>query len=250
MHRVVVWLAALLILASCDRSSIRHFLHRLRTKSRTPMDAVTPLMKDQDRHQQFLEQAKEGGIDVLFLGDSITDWWPKLGEESWRRLVDYKPANFGVSGDRTEHLLWRITHGELEGINPKVVVILIGTNNIGNFEDERPEWIASGIKQIVATVHERLPAARVLLLGIFPRDGKESAGRKIAREVNEVVRGLDDGDKTRFLDIGESFLDRDGNILPDVIPDQLHLVAKGYEIWLEKMTPLLSEMMRGKIDKQ
>jgi beta-glucosidase len=214
------------------------------------MDALTPMMKDEDRHRQFLERIKQGGIDVLFLGDSITDWWPTVGEESWSRLARYNPTNFGVSGDRTEHLLWRITHGELEGIDPKAVVILIGTNNIGNFEDERPEWIADGIRQIVATVRERLPNAKVLLFGIFPRDGKDTAQRRAVRAVNDLICRLDDGDKTRFVDIGESFLDADGNIAPDLMPDQLHLSAKGYEIWFHKIAPLLAEMFQHKIGHQ
>lgn len=209
------------------------------------MNALTPMMKDEDRHRQFLERIKQGGIDVLFLGDSLTDRWPTVGEKSWSRLTRYNPANFGVSGDRTEHLLWRITNGELEGIDPKVVVILIGTNNIGNFEDERPEWIAGGIKQIVATVHERLPNAKVLLLGIFPRDEKDTLQRQAVRTVNDLIRGLENGDKTRFADIGDGFLDRDGNIPPDTMPDQLHLTAKGYEIWYEKFAPLLAEMFGG-----
>lgn len=246
MQRVLVCAAALLLFTSCDRASIRHFLHR--TKARTAADAVSPVVKDQDRHQQFLERIKQGEIDVLFLGDSITEWWATIGEKSWSRLANYKPANFGIANDRTEHLLWRITRGELEGIDPKVVVILIGTNNVGHFEDERPEWTVGGIRQIVATVHERLPNAKVILLAIFPRDGKESPRRRAVREVNNLIRGLDDGDKTRFLDIGESFLDVDGNIPPDIMPDQLHLTAKGYEIWFEKITPLLNEMISDKID--
>jgi lysophospholipase L1-like esterase len=248
MRRICVCVAALLVFASCDRGAVRHFLHRLKTKPRTQMDALTPMMKDEDRHRQFLDRIKQGGIDVLFLGDSITDWWPTVGEKSWSRLAHYNPANFGVSGDRTEHLLWRITHGELEGIDPKVVMILIGTNNIGNFEDERPEWIAGGIRQIVATVRERLPNAKVLLLGIFPRDGRDTGQRQAVRTVNDLIRGLDDGDKTRFVDIGESFLDADGNIPPDIMPDQLHLSAKGYEIWNEKIAPLLAKLFQSAIE--
>jgi beta-glucosidase len=249
MQRVVLCIVALLAFASCDRSSVRHFLHRLKTKPRTQMDSVTPVMKDQDRHQQFLDRIKQGEIDVLFLGDSITDYWPRDGQESWVRFADYKPANFGVSGDRTEHLLWRINNGELDGIDPKVVVLLIGTNNIGNFEDERPDWIAAGINQVVSTVREHLPHAKVILLGIFPRDGKESPQRKAVGEVNAQLRTLNDGDKVHFLDIGEGFLDAEGNIQSDLMPDQLHLSAKGYEMWFEKTEPLLRELWPGKIDK-
>ena len=247
MQRVLVCAAAFLVFAGCDRAEVRHQLHRWKTKARTAADAITPVVKDQDRHQQFLERIKQGEIDVLFLGDSITDWWPTIGQESWSRLANNKPANFGVANDRTEHLLWRITHGELDGIAPKVVVILIGTNNVGQLADERPEWIAGGIRQIVATVHEKLPNAKVILHAIFPRDGKESPTRIAVRDVNNLIRDLDDGNKTRFLDLGESFLDADGNIPPDIMPDGLHLTAKGYEIWFEKISPLLNEITSQQI---
>jgi lysophospholipase L1-like esterase len=215
----------------------------VRAKRRTPADAATPIMKDPERHQQFLNRINEGNIGLLFLGDSLTDWWPTQGERSWIRLANYEPASFGVAGDRTEHLLWRITHGELEGINPKVTVVLIGTNNIGNFEDEKPESIAKAIRQIVLIIHQRLPSTRVLLIGILPRGDKNSIERKKARDVNNQIRNLEDHDKTRYLDLTSAFLDIDGNIPAAVMPDQLHLTAEGYEIWLREMEPLLKEMM-------
>jgi lysophospholipase L1-like esterase len=248
MRRIFVYAAALMILSSCDRAGVRHFLHRLRAKSRVAADATSPMIKDPERHLQFLERIRQGDIGVVFLGDSITDWWPAQGGASWARLMKYKPANFGVSGDRTEHLLWRISNGELEGIDPKVVVVLIGTNNIGYFEDERPEWVARGIRQIVSTIHERLPKTKILLLGIFPRGEKNSPERKTVRAVNSLIAGLGDENKIRFLDIGANFLDADGNIPADVMPDRVHLTAKGYEIWFEKMEPILREMTGGPAD--
>lgn len=234
----------LFFLAALIGNSSGSSLQDAPTKPRTSADAVTPTMKDPDWHDQFLHRIKEGKIGLLFLGDSITYWWPKQGELSWARLAGYVPASFGVPGDRTEHLLWRITHGELEEINPKVAVVLIGTNNIGAFADERPEWIAESIRQIVLTIHERLPSTRVLLIGILPRGDKNSTERKKAREVNDQIRNLEDHDKTRYLDLTSALLDSDGNIPTDIMPDQLHLTARGYEIWLREMEPLLKEMMR------
>jgi lysophospholipase L1-like esterase len=240
-----VWITAMFFaFPRCDRASLRRFFCRDHSQARTPADAVTPVMKDPYRHQEFLDRIKRGEVDLLFLGDSLTDLWPQTGERSWLKFANYKPADFGVSADRTEHLLWRITNGELNGINPKVVVILIGTNNVGQLEDERPEWVAKGIKQIVTEVRGRLPQSKVLLLGIFPRDGKEARERTKIREVNDQIRNLDEGTSIRFLDIGDSFLDRDGNIPSGIMPDQLHLTDRGYEIWFEKMRPLLDEMMR------
>lgn len=249
MYRAVACATAILLLTGCDRASIRNFLHRLKTKPRHASDAITAVAKDQDRHDQFVARARRGDITVLFLGDSLTEWFATIGEESWNQLAEYRPVNFGVSGDRTENLLWRITHGELDGIDPKVVVILVGTNNIGQFEDERPEWIAAGIKQILVVVHEKLPNTKVLLFGIFPRDGKGSRGRQVARDVNELLRGVTD-DRTRFVDISHSFLDPEGNISSEIMPDQLHLTARGYEIWLRELEPILRELTQEKIESR
>ena len=109
------------------------------------------------RHAQFLNRIKDGRLDLLFLGDSITDNWPRIGESSWMKLAPYNPADFGISGERTEDVLWRITNGELDGIAPKVTVLMIGTNNIGQHKDEKPEWTVAGIRKVVATIHEKLP---------------------------------------------------------------------------------------------
>ncbi len=213
---------------------------------RTPESALTPAIKDPNRHTEFLYRITQGPADLLLLGDSITDAWPHRGEWSWLKLAHWNPANFGVSGDRTEHLLWRITNGELDGIHPKVTVIMIGTNNIGHFRDEKPEWTAAGVKKIVETVHEKLPATKVLLLGVFPRDGKGSSSREAVAKINQSIAALDDAKQTRFLDIGAQFLDAQGEIPPDVMPDGLHPSPKGYDIWFSAMQPLLDEMMTGK----
>ena len=243
MGRAFALAAALVLLSGCGRADVRHFLHRLRATPRFATDATNPMMKDPERHQQFLERFKQGNIDVAFYGDSITDWWPAQGGSSWARLAKYNPANFGVAADRTEHLLWRLSNGELEGFEPKIAVVLIGTNNIGYFEDERPEWVAEGVKKVVSTIHERVPRAKVLLLGIFPRGEKESAARRTVHEVNRLLAPMDDGTTTRFLDLGDRFLAADGSIPAEVMPDQVHLSAKGYEIWFENLEPVLQEML-------
>ena len=213
-------------------------------KPRTEVDAVTPAVKDPHRHAKFLERIKQGEIELLFLGDSITDGWPRSGERSWLNFAAYKPANFGIGGDRTEHLLWRITNGELDGIRPKVAVLMIGTNNIGHFADEKPEWAANGVKKILETIHSKLPETKVLLLGVFPRGTPDSAQRKSVEEINRLIANFADDRKTHFLDIGKSFLDQEGNIPADVMPDKLHPNAKGYDIWHRAMRPVLDEMMR------
>jgi lysophospholipase L1-like esterase len=213
---------------------------------RTPLTAVTPTDKPRNprRHAEFLYRITQGNIGLLFLGDSITDGWPRHGEWSWLKFAPYQPADFGVSGERTEDVLWRIMNGELDGIDPKVVILMIGTNNLGQCRDEKSEWTAAGIEKIVETIHQKLPHTKVLLLGVFPRGAKNDPFRAKIAEMNKTISKLDDGKSTRFLDIGNAFLDANGNIPIDVMPDGLHPNAHGYDLWYAAMNPLLTEMLK------
>ena len=222
-------------------------------KPRTPQDAVTPQVKTPNtpgfirRHEEFLKRKAQGPIDLLFIGDSITDFWPKRGADSWKKFEEqYHPADFGISGDRTEHVLWRLENGEIDNItpNPKVVVIMIGTNNIGHFKDETPEWAAAGVTKIVQTVRGKLPDSKILLLGVFPRDTKDSDNRKKVQQINAIISKLDDGKQIRYLDIGDKFLDQNGEIPKAIMPDKLHPTTQGYDIWYGAMQPMLDEMMK------
>ena len=198
------------------------------------------------KHEGFLARGKAGPIGVLFLGDSITDFWPKARDVWQQHYGADDPANFGISGDRTQHVLWRIDHGELDGIHPKVVVLMIGTNNIG----DTAAHIAKGDEKIVAEIHQKLPDAKLLLLGIFPRganpaDHNVAAMREKIKQVNADLAKLDDGKQTRYLDIGDKFLAPDGTLPKDVMPDALHPNVKGYTIWADAMQPLLDEMLKA-----
>jgi len=212
---------------------------------RTPVDAITPAMKDQQRHADFLFRKTEGEIGLLFLGDSITDFWPRRGESSWLKLAPYKPANFGISGDRTEHLLWRISNGELDGLNPKVTVLMIGTNNVGLPTNDTVEWGAAGVKKVLEAIREKLPQTKILLLGVMPRGATaDDPQRQKNAALNKIIAGLDDGKQTRYLDISNGFLDANGNLPKETIPDGVHPNAHGYDIWYDAMHPLLEELMR------
>jgi lysophospholipase L1-like esterase len=204
--------------------------------------ATTPINRDIGRHKQFLEIAKKGGVEVLFLGDSITQGWEgKAAKVVWdKNFGALKAANFGIGGDQTGHVLWRLTEGkELEGITPKVAVLMIGTNNSGRDSAEQ-------ITLIVKTIQEKTPKTKVLLLGVFPRG--EKAGTPIREKlakINTIVSKLDDGGKTvKYLDIGDKFLQKDGTLTKEIMPDYLHLSGKGYEIWAEAITPTLTEMLK------
>lgn len=211
---------------------------------RTPESAVTPAIKGQNRHEEFLARLKEGPIDLLFVGDSITDFWPRRGEYTWLQFARYNPANFGISGDRTENVLWRMLNGELEGISPKLVVMMIGTNNVGQCPDEKPEWAAEGVKKLVETLRQKLPNSKLLLLAVFPRGSKDSVLRQKVAAINKALPALADGRQVVYLDIGDKFLGADGEIPADVMPDKLHPSPKGYGIWYAAVAPTIAELMK------
>jgi lysophospholipase L1-like esterase len=198
-------------------------------------------------HEAFLKRGKAGKIGVLFLGDSITEGWNTKGKEVWTKTYandTYNAANFGIGGDRTQHVLWRMDNGELDGIHPKVVVLMIGTNNT-NGNEYTAEQIARADIKIVNELHQKLPDTKVLVLGIFPRGNLPTdAHRAKIKAINAELAKLDDGKTTRYLDIGDKFLTADGTLTKDMMSDYLHPGAKGYQIWADAMQPLLNEMMK------
>ena len=197
-------------------------------------------------HEANLRRAREGGIDLLFLGDSITQGWQSAGRAVWEpRLAPFKAANFGISGDSTRQLLYRIEHGEVEGLRPKVVVLMIGTNNLyGDFNAGTDSEVVKGIRAVVGQLRERLPGSRLLLLGILPRENRHF-GQRIAN-INAALRELDDGMGLRFLDLTPHFQVAPGRVVEELYePDTVHLRAAGYEVWADAMKGLLDGMMRG-----
>lgn len=197
----------------------------------------------EESHKKFNQIAQEGKAQLVFLGDSITAGWARQPEIWNKAFGDYQPANFGIGGDRTQHVLWRITNGELEGIKPKAVVLMIGTNNSAS---DPAEGIASGITKIVQTIRQKQPQAKILLLAVFPRGEKaeNNAQRDKLKKVNATISKLDDGQHIFYLDIGDKFLESDGSLSKEIMPDYLHLSAKGYQIWADAISPKLAELMK------
>ncbi len=197
------------------------------------------------RHERKLEDAKQGA-DIVFLGDSITQNWEAAGKDVWREHFSAKRAlNLGFGGDSTQHVLWRLAHGELDGVNPKVVVLHIGTNNARHSE-ATPEQIAEGIRAVIEAVHAKAPGALVLLHAIFPRGADANdPWRKRCDAINKHLPALADGQRVRFFDIGAKFANADGTISKDIMPDLLHLSAKGYEIWADELEPKLNALLRA-----
>ncbi len=192
-------------------------------------------------HERFVGIAKEGKTDLLFLGDSITAGWGGKKEIWDKAFGAYRPANFGIGGDRTQHVLWRITNGELDGIKPKAAVLMIGTNNSGT---DPAEGIAAGVTKIVQAIRTKLPETKILLLAVFPRGEKANPQREKLKQVNAIIAKLDDGKNVFYLDIGEKFLQPDGTLTKEIMPDFLHLSTKGYQIWADAITPKLETLMK------
>lgn len=215
--------------------------------------AIQPVPRDAawvKRHEGFLEIAKAGDIDVLFLGDSITDGWRTTGKFLWNEhFAPLKAANFGIGGDRTQHVLWRIQEGELDGIHPRVVVLMIGTNNTGLERDKVtrrntvPETI-EGVTAVVKAIRAKLPETKILFLAIFPRDEKDSPQRTEVNQVNAAIAKLDDGQFVRYLDIGQKFLWPDGTLPKSIMPDLLHPNEVGYAIWAAAIKEPLTALLK------
>ena len=219
-------------------------LSAIPTEPRTPESAVNPVEKS--RHTDFMKQIKaaHGDFDFVLVGDSITDGWPKKGADSYARFTPWKQLDLGVSGETTEEVLWRLLNGELDNIHPKVIMIMIGTNNIGHYGDEKPEWVAAGIKKIIETVRAKQPQAKILLLAIFPRAATSKDSLRLKNEqVNAMLPALADGKNVFFMDIGPKFLDPQGNLSKEIMPDLLHPNDQGYRIWIEAVRPKLEELM-------
>jgi lysophospholipase L1-like esterase len=196
-------------------------------------------------HESFVEIAKKGEAQVVFLGDSITAGWGRQAAIFDKEFGQYKAANFGIGGDRTQHVLWRVENGEFEGLKPKAVVLMIGTNNSGVAENS-PEQIAAGIKHTIAAIHQRSPNTKVLLLAIFPRGATEAnnPGRAKNKTVNALLAKFDDGQKVHYLDIGAKFLTADGTLEKSVMPDLLHLNAVSYQIWADAIRAPLAALVK------
>ena len=208
---------------------------------------VTPVPRDakwMQRHDQINARAVPGAVDLIFIGDSITQGWEGAGRQAWEKFYGGRKAmNAGIGGDRTQHVLWRLDNGNVKGITPKVAVVMIGTNNAKGNE---PAETAAGIEAVVRSLRQKLPGTKVILLGVFPRGAtSDDPLRKKNMAVNEIVAKLDDGKDVFYLDIGPKFLAADGTLSKEIMPDLLHLSPRGYEIWAEAIEPKLKVLLGG-----
>lgn len=198
------------------------------------------------RHDTVNKRLKKGHVDLLFVGDSITQGWEGQGRKVWNEYyAKRKAVNMGFSGDRTEHVLWRLDNSDFRRISPKLAVVMIGTNN-SNGDEYTAEQIADGIIAICERLRCKLPKTRILLLAIFPRNHEPSAQRQKNAEASLLASKIADGEMIHYLDIGSSFLSEDGLLSKDIMQDYLHPNKTGYKIWAEAMEPKVAELMGEK----
>lgn len=197
------------------------------------------------RHYEKMETLKANPPAVVFLGDSITHIWDSTGRPAFEANftnAPYRAISLGFSGDRTEHVIWRINHGELDGYQAKAVVLMIGTNNTGHFpiEKEKPEDTIRGIRRVVALIREKQPQATIILHAIFPRGADSKDPFRLRNDVvNREIRQLADGKDILWCDISSEFVDKDGNLPKELFPDLLHPSATGYEKWAAAVKPYI-----------
>jgi lysophospholipase L1-like esterase len=218
------------------------------TPPRPVNTAIAPSLSAQfqQKHQDNLKVAAAGDAELLLMGDSITDFWrSEQGRFAGKAVLDkyfghWKIANFGIAGDTTQGVLYRLKNGEGKGFSPRAVMLMIGTNNTGrNTAGE----IAEGIGAVVLQLRRDFPQAKILLLAVFPRGAADDPVRETIADINRRIAKLHDGTNVHYLDIGAKFLDAQGNIPNDVMSDALHPSTKGYEIWAEAVREPLTRLM-------
>ena len=239
-----------------DRSNLSSFLgwaNRLLHHTPPERAADQPVMRN-DRnshlaHTQLLAKAHQGGIDVYFVGDSITRRWGATDYPdflaSWtKNFHGWNAANFGWGADKTQNILWRLENGELDGVNPKVVVILAGTNNVGKEpgDEAKVADVTQGLKALVELCRKKAPEATIVLTAIFPRNDNPAVVPTINR-INANLAGFADGKSVRFLNLNASLADAAGTLVPGVTVDQVHPSLTGYQIWADALRPILTELL-------
>ena len=242
-------LGLVLICTGCAQTQINFTEEKIKEKPLSilaePQTALWSKKWWMPRHEEKLAlKEKMGKVDLVFLGDSITHAWDNTGKEVWDNYYGKRNAlNIGFSGDRTEHVLWRLNNGAVDDINPKLLVLMIGTNNTGHRQD-KPEDTAEGIKTILTTLKKKLPDTKVLLLAIFPRGAtKDDHLRKTNDDINSIIKNYHDGRQVHYLDINHMFLDENGVLSKQIMADLLHPNKDQYLVWAKTIEPSINQLI-------
>jgi lysophospholipase L1-like esterase len=200
-------------------------------------------------HAELVDKARRGRIDVFFVGDSITRRWGALDYPeflaNWtQNFHGWNAANFGWGADYTQHILWRLENGELDGVSPRIIVVQAGTNNVGTVpgDDAKVADIVRGIKAILDVCRAKAPAATLVLTGIFPRNDSPAVLPEIAR-INAQIARFADGRTIQYVDVNERLADRNGTLFDGMSTDKLHLTLKGYQVWADALKPIFTEIL-------
>lgn len=236
---------------AATRALLQKYPELLEVRPPQPNSAIIPALSPQFRakHEANLAVARQGDAELLLMGDSITDFWRNAeGPFAGKPVLDkhfgqWKIANFGIAGDTTQGVLYRLQNGEGQGFSPRAIMLMIGTNNTAR--NTAPE-IAEGIGAVVLKLRQSFPQAKILLLAVFPRGRPNDPARDTIAEINRRIAKLDDGRNVYYMDIGPKFLDASGAIPNDVMSDLLHPGPKGYEIWAEAVKEPLTALMSGR----
>jgi len=215
--------------------------------------ATVPLPRNdknsQLAHEQLVEKAKKGGVDIYFEGDSITRRWGATDYPdflaNWKKnFYGWNAGDFGWGADSTQHILWRIENHELDGVHPKVIVLLAGTNNVGRqpASDEKIDDIAKGIKKLIDTFQQKAPEATIILTAIFPRNDNIAVVPSINR-INDKISKFADGKRVRYININDKLADKNGVLYKGMTMDKLHPTVVGYQIWADALKPIFTELL-------
>ncbi|MBA5869047.1 MAG: acetylglucosamine-6-sulfatase [Nitrospira sp. CR2.1] len=232
---------------TCSLALLLLSLHSIAADAQS-LKAETPAPQRQawwtERHDRTVSRLHQGQVDLLFIGDSITQGWEEDGRPVWDRYYAHRRAvNLGFNSDQTENVLWRLQHGELDGITPKLAIVMIGTNN-ATIREDPPEHTAVGIQAILTTLRMSLPETKILLLAIFPRSASaDDPLRRVNDAVNERLSTFADQRRVFFLNLNRRFLDGGGRLSPEIMPDLLHPSALGYRLWAEGMEALVKQLL-------
>ena len=244
---VALWLIQAAAIVGSGQVPAKQFESATKPVPRSDKNSMTA-------HEELLQKARQGKIDIYFEGDSITRRWGTSDEqykpflENWKQnFFGWNAADFGWGGDKVQHILWRLNNGELDNVNPKIIVLLAGTNNVGKEspekDDPRAADITQGIEQVLKVMRKKAPNATIILMGILPRNDN-MAVMPIINEVNRRIATFADGKKIRYLNINDKLADKDGKLFEGMTnSDMLHLDVKAYQVWADALKPIFTEIL-------
>lgn len=255
--KLSTWLIALTITVTASTATLKAQVNapaapeKEATKSLSPSSTPAPRNDPwwENRHANQVKNAntKAAECELVFIGDSITQSWEDAGKKTWdKHFAQWNALNLGISGDHTQHVLWRLQNGAFpDALQPKVAVVMIGTNNSGHGNGQPAHETADGVRLIVDEIHARSPETKILLNAVFARGANSTDEKRLLNDgINKIISKLGERSYVYYQDINDQFLDEKGNLIKSIVPDLLHPNSKGYEIWSSAILPVINKLMR------